>query len=255
MFVFRKLIGALLMPLPLTLALAWTGVGLLRWSGRTRLARGMLTGALALLTLVSLAPVSAWLAAPLERAYPAFPGDSVDAVVVLGSGHGTAPHLPPTSVLSSSALYRLVEGMRIARAQPWARLVLSGYGGAEPRANAEAYRDLAVALGFDPGRIMVEPRPRDTAEEARLLDPVLRGHPFALVTSATHMRRALALFRREGLDPVPAPTDHRVREARAFRWLYLLPDESALLTSRMVWHEVLGYAWFSLMGDFGEERS
>ena len=69
------------------------------------------------------------------------------------------------------------------------------------------------------------------------------------------MRRAVGLFRHEGLDPVPAPTDHRVREARAFPWLYLVPDESALLTSRMVWHEMLGSLWASLAGELREERS
>ena len=139
-FVFKKVFGTLLMPLPLGLTLAWIGVALLGWGRWRRLARGVIASALLLLTLVSLAPVSAWMADPLERAYPAFPGDSVDAVVVLGSGHGTDPRLPPTSLLSSSALYRLVEGLRIAQAQPWARLVLSGYGGADPRANAEVYR-------------------------------------------------------------------------------------------------------------------
>ena len=46
-----------------------------------------------------------------------------------------------------------------------------------------------------------------TRDEARLLAPILvaRGaQRFILVTSPTHMRRAVAAFRREGLDPVPS---------------------------------------------------
>ena len=35
---------------------------------------------------------------------------------------------------------------------------------------------------------------------------------FILVTSASHMLRAMALFRKQGMEPIPAPTDYMVKE-------------------------------------------
>ena len=37
---------------------------------------------------------------------------------------------------------------------------------------------------------------------------------FILVTSAAHMPRSMALFRKRGLQPIPAPADFQVREAQ-----------------------------------------
>jgi uncharacterized SAM-binding protein YcdF (DUF218 family) len=198
--------------------------------------------------VLSLRPVADAFSRPMERAYPAFPGDSVDFVVVLGGGHTSDPSLPPSARLSSAALVRLVEGVTIATAQPWSRLVLSGWGGADPKPNAEAYREVGVALGFPEARIVLEPRPRDTREEAKLLAPLLAGRRFALVTAASHMPRAVTLFRAQGLDPVPAPTGQLAKEPRGFDVLQLIPDETDLLRTRLAAHEMLGRIWARITG-------
>jgi uncharacterized SAM-binding protein YcdF (DUF218 family) len=244
----KKVLGALLMPLPVSLALAT--VGWILWAkGKHRRAGQLLAGAaLVLLCGLSFAPVSAWLARPLEHEYAPFSGDSVDYVVVLGSGHDSDPTLPVSSRLSSAGLYRLVEGVRIAVAEPWAGVIFSGYGGPDPRPNALVYRDVALSLGLDSTRIRVEPSPHDTHEEAMLMAPTLRGHRFALVTSAMHMPRAMALFRAEGLDPVAAPTGFLTATPQPFGWTNAFPDEGALLVSRTAWYERLGRMWMRLRG-------
>ncbi|NJD20844.1 MAG: envelope biogenesis factor ElyC [Gemmatimonadetes bacterium] len=245
-FILKKIAGALLMPLPALLILGIAGWILWARGRWKRTGQGMVAASLLLLSLVALTPVADALIRPLERAAPAFPGDSVGFVVVLASGHTSDPALPPRARLSSAALVRLVEGVSIATSQPWSRLVLSGWGGADPKPNAEVYRETAAALGFPEARMVLEPRPRDTRQEAELLAPLLRGHPFALVTSASHMPRALALFRAQGLDPVPAPTGHLSKEQRAFDMLELVPDENALALARLAWHEILGRLWARL---------
>jgi uncharacterized SAM-binding protein YcdF (DUF218 family) len=248
-FVLKKAVGALLMPLPVIVLLG--AVGWVTWArGRhRRLGRLLSAVALVLLWGLSCDPVAQRLVKPSERAYSAFPGDSVGLVVVLGSGHVSDPALPVSARLNGEGLYRLVEGLRIARAEPWTTVVFSGYGGADPRPNALVYRDLALALGLDSARIRVEPRPRDTRQEAELLAPLLRGHAFALVTSAAHMPRAMTLFRAQGLAPVPAPTGHLVKEGGGgFDWGSLLPDPGALEIARTAWYEWLGRAWTRLTG-------
>lgn len=247
-FFLKKLVGELLMPLPMVFAGALVGLALLRWSDRRRLARVLLVGSAVVLWAASCEPlVSPWVAR-LERVHPAFPGDSVDVVVVLGGGHVSDASVPPGARLSGQALYRITEGVRIGTAQPWTELILSGYGGADPVPSAEAYRDVAVSLGMPESRLILEPRPRDTAEEARLLAPLLRGRRFALVTSATHMPRAVALFRGQGLEPVPAPTGHLVRRGRSWNWRLLPPRVGALAEAQQLWYEVLGSVWVRLRG-------
>jgi uncharacterized SAM-binding protein YcdF (DUF218 family) len=247
-FFLKSIAGALLMPLPGLLLLGILGWILWTHGRWKRTGQGMVAASLLLLSLVALAPVADALVRPLERSVPAFPGDSVDIVVVLGSGHISDPALPLSAQLSSAALVRLVEGVAIATAQPWSLLVLSGWGGADPEPNAEMYREMAAALGFPEVRMVVEPRPRDTRQEAELLAPLLTGHRFALVTSASHMPRALALFRAQGLDPIPAPTGQLAKEPQAFDVLTLVPDEDNLARTRFAWHEILGRVWARLTG-------
>lgn len=247
-FILKKVLGALLMPLPALLLLGMAGWVLWARGRRRRTGMGMVAASLLLLSLMALPPLADAVVRPLERSAPAFPGDSVDFVVVLASGHVSDSTLPVSARLSATALVRLVEGVGIATAQPWSRLVLSGWGGADPRPNAEMYRETAAALGFPEARMILEPRPKDTRQEAELLAPLLSGRRFALVTSANHMPRALALFRAQGLVPVPAPTGHLSKEQPDFDPLDLVPDEDALARTRAAWHETLGRVWARLTG-------
>lgn len=61
-----------------------------------------------------------------------------------------------------------------------------------------------------------------------------------LVTSATHMRRALAFFESEGLEIIPAATDHEAEPPppgiRA-----LLPDAGSLAGSAAALKEMVAY--------------
>ena len=248
-FVVRKLLSALVMPLPAALLVGV--VGWILWTRGTRKRMGQVMVAASLLGLaaLSLDPVALALAGRVEGGHPAFPGDSIDFVVVLGHGHDSDSALPVSAQLSSQALYRLSEGVSIAVAQPWARLVLSGYGGTDPKPGAQVYGEMAAALGVAPERMVLEPRPTSTAEEAEYLEPLLRGHRFALVTSATHMSRALEIFRGRGLEPVPAPTGHLAKAPQGFDVLGFIPQEENLMRSRAAWYEFLGRAWARLRGD------
>lgn len=245
-FALRKVAATVLMPLPVALGLCLLGV--LLWQRRPRRGAGLLGAGLLLLWAASCMPLARAAVGPLESAYPPFPGDSVAAVVVLGGGHTSAPDLPVTALPEPPSLYRIAEGVRLARAQPWATLVVSAYGGADARSHADVARELAEALGIGPDRIHAEPRPRDTAQEAELLAPVLEGRPFALVTSATHMPRAVAIFRARGLEPVPAPTGHLAKGRSSFGWRDLVPRTDALHLSRAAWYELLARIWAELRG-------
>jgi uncharacterized SAM-binding protein YcdF (DUF218 family) len=247
-FFLKKVVSALVMPLPALLLLTAAGLWMGVRSRRKRAGWTLAGFALVSLWALSTDPVADALIRRAESSAPRFPGDSVDFVVVLGGGHVTDPALPLSARLNSQTLPRLVEGLTIATAQPWSRLVLLGWAGADPMSGADAYRALAQAMGFPHDRITVEDRAMDTRQEAERMEPLLRGHRFALVTSAFHMDRSLELFRARGLDPVPAPTAHLAGESGAFDALALVPDADNLLRSRFAWHEILGRIWARLIG-------
>ncbi len=66
---------------------------------------------------------------------------------------------------------------------------------------------MARALGVPRSDIIVLSRPKDTEEEALAVKRAIGDAPFLLVTSASHLPRAMIFFRHAGLDPLPAPAN------------------------------------------------
>src|SRR5438876_8311543 len=127
MFLLKKILSPLLLPVPLCSALLIFGLIIL-WSGRRQKAGKLLvsTGAL-LLVLLGYGMSTRWLLMPLERRYPpvliATSVTSQDAqpvkwIVVLGGGGVYSSQLPNPSQLSNASLARLIEGIRLQRQIP-----------------------------------------------------------------------------------------------------------------------------------------
>lgn len=209
-----------------------------------------------LLYLLALNSFSGYLIRPLERAYKPLNLQSTQVtarpiafVVVLGSGHWTDATLPATSMLDASALYRLTEGIRVANHLPGATLVLSGGAYRDKQTCAQVMANAARELGFDPTRIRLSPESLDTHDEARNIKALVGDKPFILVTSATHMLRAMKLFQNQGLSPIPAPTQYHDK-GRPERFL---PDVNNIRTCQIAVHEYLGLAWSLLRGQIAFE--
>lgn len=168
-----------------------------------------------------------------------------EAIVILGGGSETyQAEAGGLSTMSDATSLRVLEGARLARSLPQAQLIVSG--GSEDRIpEAEAMMDALVQLGMEEDRISTESLSGNTYEQAQMLKPLLEARRFLLVTSPTHMTRALATFRNQGLDPLPAPAlQHSSSEgAKPFP---LLPNSGALSASRMAFRELfaLGYYWW-----------
>ncbi len=239
LFLLKKFVGGLLMPLPVILLLLLWGLLFLlrrktRWVGYVivLLATGLLFAA-------SYAPLSSRLTAPLEQQYASYqPGDTpVDFVAVLGNGHVVAETLPITSELDPTGVVRLAEGVRIYRLNPGSKLIFTGYHGDQTKSYTEQIKELALGLGVPEADILAFTGPKDTAEEAQLIAENFADTSLVLVTSASHMPRAMGLFRRAGLNPIPAPTNHLTRPVGSF-WLF--PDADTLSPSQAWWYEQLG---------------
>jgi uncharacterized SAM-binding protein YcdF (DUF218 family) len=219
----------------------------------------LVISATVLLLLFSNKVVSTWLVRPLESRYASIPELTAGIppppaladcryVVVLGGGHSDTPGLPVTHQLSPSALGRLVEGVRLLRALPNARLIVSGPGVGGNPSHASVLARAAESLGIDPRRISLIDTARDTEDEAAAVR-VLVGHErIALVTSAWHLPRAAALFRTAGVETLPCPADFSARPNVDFRWVDLTWDTASLERSTWAVRERLGYLWLRLRG-------
>lgn len=253
MIVLAKLLGATLYPL--NLALLMLSAALLLWRRRARLARILATTALAWLWLWSTPWIAERAAATLEHAHPPVrAADLPDADVIVLLGGLLTPAQPPALPYPdlNGAADRAWFAARLWHAGKAPVIVCSG--GLAPLSRASAAECPEVAgflrdLGVPDAALRVEPGSRTTAENALKTRALLGDSDrVLLVTSARHMPRALAAFRREGIDAIAAPSDHQWQAQRAFTVVDLLPSPAALALSTTVWHEWLGRVWYSLTG-------
>jgi uncharacterized SAM-binding protein YcdF (DUF218 family) len=72
--------------------------------------------------------------------------------------------------------------------------------------------------------------------------------PFFLVTSASHMPRAVALFKKLGMKPIPAPTGHLAKRPRGRNPQRYFPSPEGLHKSQRLVYETLGMIWAKFRG-------
>jgi len=253
----KRFVGGALMPLPLALVGLSLGSALLWLARWRRVGRWMVTASVIFLLLVANETVSTHLIVPFEKKYAPIAEctrtedlpleiRACKVIAVLGSGNGDAPGRAAIDELSSGGLARLVTAVRLARLLPDARVILSGTTPEDRLPHSRVMRDAAVSLGLDPARISLIEGVRDTNDEAKCLWQSIGGQRVALITSAWHMPRAVGLCRKQGLDPIPIPTDFLAtpsNSAGSHEWGWSI---SALERSTCAFHEALGLLWTRL---------
>jgi uncharacterized SAM-binding protein YcdF (DUF218 family) len=258
-FFLKKFAAFWLTPVPFCAGLVLLGLWLTRKGRTSRTGRRMASGGALLLLVLSNNYASAWLLRPLEARYAPIPeiaaGDPVPPalsacryVVVLGGGHADMDLLPASSKLSDASRARVMEGVRLCRILPDARLIVSGPPEGDGPSHASVVAKAAVSLGIPRGRIVLVETARDTGMEAAAVRGLAAGSPVALVTSASHMPRAMAEFRSAGVDALPCPADFRSRIPDRFELRSLSWDAESLGRSAAAIHERLGQLWMLVRG-------
>lgn len=216
MFVASKVLGWLTDPFNLFLAMQIVACLLLFTRRRSWLGRRLLAALLGVAVAAAVVPADQWALAQLENRFPPAPlPERVDGIVVLGGGLDPAGSAARGMVSLNGAAERLTEMVALARRHPEARLVYSGGSGSvlDQRHKEAAYaRRFYDEIGFDTGRVVFEDQSRNTRENAvftkRLVGP-RPGETWVLVTSASHMPRAMGCFRAVGWEMVPYPVDYQ----------------------------------------------
>ena len=240
------------MPVPACLFLALLGLFFLWFTRRQKAGKVLVTISTLFLGLFSYSAVSDMLARPLEREYPPIAGfeavKDVQWVVVLGGGSTVDPQLPLSTYLSDASLARLSEGVFIHNRLPETKLIMTGRSGFERFTPvAEVMADTAREWGVKPEDIVVEKKAADTKDHVIYVKEIVGDDPFILVTSASHMPRTMALFRKHGMEPIPAPTDYMVMEREGgLTPGVFFPSAGGLEKAGTAIHEYLGMVWAKL---------
>ena len=240
MFILKKLVSRFFFPLSLVIELLLLAIFL-----KKRRTTVIVAGVVLLYTF-SFAPFGHLILRPLESQYAPISSSSLNKevrwIVVLGGGSREDKALTPEDRLGDSSLKRLLEGVRLSRLLPQARLVLSGgdYRGISP--DALTMQQVALDQGVAGDRIVLEAASFDTRDQAQFLKDRLGQAPFYLVTSAGHMPRAMRLFVRSGTQPIAAPTDFRAVRG-PFQVMDFFPQAGVLASTESAFYEYLGLGW------------
>lgn len=259
LFWLKKFVSFWLMPLSAIVVALAAGLWLMRHPRRARLGWTIAAVALGLLVVSGNHYVAYALVRPLETRYAPIPelrtGEPLPAalaacryVVVLGGGNGHSAGMAATSQLSLSALGRIVEAVRLLRALPDAKLLVSGPSDGRHTAHAVVLARAAMSLGIAENRIVLIDQALDTEDEARLTRAQVGDAPVALVTSAWHMTRAMALFRSAGLSPLPCPADFITHDSEGRSFTQFLWGSEQLHHTTLAVRERIGYLWIKLRG-------
>jgi uncharacterized SAM-binding protein YcdF (DUF218 family) len=129
-----------------------------------------------------------------------------EAIVVLGAAVAT------DGTLSCESLVRTITAVTLYRMGRAPILVFSGTSRDDGPSEARVRAELGGRLGVPPEAVRTEPTALTTREEAVRIGGILRAENvrrILLVTDSQHMRRARALFSRDGFHVFPATADVR----------------------------------------------
>ncbi|MEJ2694008.1 MAG: YdcF family protein [Candidatus Thiodiazotropha sp.] len=244
-----RLIEALLLPPGGLLFLGLAG--LLLW--RLKTGRRLLAIALIPLWLMSLPVIADLLFLGLERIPPVsarqIEVERPEVIVVLGGGRDLEAPEYGGDTVSQHTLTRLRYAAKLARQTGLPVIPSGGNPGAIGIPEAKLARDI-LQDEFNVAVLEIENHSNTTWENARYVAQLLKRLGLSrilLVTDAAHMPRALDSFRRNGVQPLPAPTNFiSVSHEEISPLARYLPKGRAVWESSYAIHEYLGWLWYRL---------
>jgi len=263
MFFLSKLLPLFIYPLGISSALLVLSLFLL-WH-HPRKAMVSVTLALFILFFTSNPTVSKKFVSSLEHRYfPPEPMPTADAIVVLGGA--TEPKLPPRAwVEVKEQGDRILYGAKLHGEGFADKLILSGGrvtwrgGSSGDQSEAKDMKQFALAMSVPEADILLEETSLNTRQNALNVKKILEEQSLdsvLLVTSALHMPRSVAIFKKLNINITPAPTDYLISTASyenvdttwESRLLSLFPDAEAQAQFTRALKEYVGFAFYRLRG-------
>ena len=261
MFLFlSKLIPIFFYPIGLICLLLIAALGLL-WI-RSKWTPAVIGAALMILLFSGNSWTSHWLVQSLEwQNIPKGELPTADAIVILGGGIRSQAY-PRPDVDFTDAGDRVWYGANLYHAGKAPKIIVSGgriswHGEGSPE--ADDLMKLLVKMGVPQTEIVLEGKSLNTRENAVYVKEILQQYSFKkilLVTSALHMPRSLAIFKKLDIDAIAAPTDYRVSQLEIDQpnsqtesaILAFLPNEEDFSLTTSALREYIGILVYKLKG-------
>jgi uncharacterized SAM-binding protein YcdF (DUF218 family) len=241
---------------PLSLAMLLLAAGILFWK-RGLWGRTLCGTALSLIVLFGSPLIGEALERSLEDQYPDAPIETIpaaQAIVVLGGSVRIPNRLHRNSALIE-ATDRELRAVRLYQAGKAPLVVAAGGGLPDENGHRTPESHVMSALlrewGVPEQAILIEDRSVNTHENALFSFEMLSARQIRrilLVTSASHMPRAAAAFRKAGFDVVPAPADFHTGWTALDLPLAWLPRAEMMVESDIALKEWLGILVYRLRG-------
>jgi uncharacterized SAM-binding protein YcdF (DUF218 family) len=203
----------------------------------------------------SLPASSLWAGGRLEQLYPYHTAGSLpkaDAIVVLGGNTANSRHNWFEHYDSERAIPRVDTAALLYRAGRAPLIILSG---AALDGNVSEAQIMANALkqqGIPPEALALETESFTTHENGLYTAAELKRrniHRVLLVTSALHMPRAVAVFNKQGITAIAAPSRPQITVPNSDpRFSFWQPDLRALAASRSIVKEYVGLLVYWIRG-------
>ena len=208
-----------------------------------------------LLTMFSCTPLTSWLLSGLEGRYTRIRlEDAAASDLIVCLGGGAEPNImEPTGVNFNSSADRLTTALALLSLQKAPTLIVTGGG---YQKSGKMYSEADAAVGYLKEKLRLAGDIRslgvcaDTHDESLKIATLMKQHGWKnllLVTSATHMPRAMAVFQKAGVTAQAVPCDYQSSFNRLtdIHWLHL-PDTGSMQGFTAWMHEIIGswvYRW------------
>ena len=180
--------------------------------------------------------------------------DDLNGVILLG---GYSSYMPSAqrSVFKGSG-DRFLQMLHVHRAHKVSPIILTGGSGNIYKpgdTEARFMQDFLEKLELDTGQFVYDPNSRNTYQNAVNTQAIIQERGWSterwlLITSAFHMPRSVACFKKAGMEVFPFPVDHRAGPPKLQFEYLLLPSVEALGKWEMLLHEWIGYASYKVTG-------
>ena len=229
-FMLKKMLSVMLMPFSIGVIIATVAL-LFLYFDKIKQAKRYLTLSIVWMILMSWAPLSNLFLKPLESSYPKLETipKNIEYILLLGGDKEK----------------RAWEVLRLYHKIPNVKIITSGYSLYDKLTDANKTAQLLIDSGIPSNKILMQDKAKTTFEEAQWMKKRVGEKPFILVTSAYHMPRAYAIFKKAGLNPIASPTDFSHPEESS---VFSMLKSNHLLDNEHAWHEYLGLLVYKLQG-------
>ncbi|ACT94318.1 YdcF family protein [Dyadobacter fermentans] len=181
--------------------------------------------------------------------------ETYDVGILLSGGLANTDMPDADHALMGDRGDRVLQTFLLYKAGKIRKILITGASADDAMAGKRGETKTAAALlvqwGVPAGDIVFEEKAKNTRQNAlnsaQILRKMFPSGKYILITSAFHMRRSVGCFEKAGIKTKPFPADFyggygelTVRK--------MIPEPSALDSFNVLWHEMVGFVIYKIMG-------